>query len=105
MNERTTVVTIKPMYLAREEAARFLAISTTTLEGMAAKGEVPVPRQVSKGRVGWLVEELEAWARSRPKSELLPPENSGYGRAGKPSGDKPSRKSESRSSQALRSAS
>lgn len=79
----TTIVTIKPMYLAREEAARFLSISTTTLETMAAKCEAPGPRQVSKGRVGWLVEELEAWARNRPKSELLPPPDSGYGRAGK----------------------
>ncbi len=79
----TTIVTIKPLYLAREEAARFLGISTTTLEGLAAKGEAPGPRQVSKGRVGWLVEELEEWGRTRPKSVLLPPENSGYGRAGK----------------------
>lgn len=77
------IVTIKPMYLAREEAAKFLAIGTTTLEEMCAKGEAPAPRQVSKGRVGWLVEELEAWARSRPKSEALPPKNSGHGRAGK----------------------
>lgn len=77
------IVTIKPLYLAREEAAKLLAISTTTLETMAAKGEAPGPRQISKGRVGWLVEELEAWARSRPKSELLPPPDSGYGRAGK----------------------
>jgi predicted DNA-binding transcriptional regulator AlpA len=79
----STIVTIKPMYLAREEAAKLLAMSTTTLEGLAAKGEAPAPRQISKGRVAWLVEELEAWARSRPKSEMLPPENSGYGRAGK----------------------
>lgn len=77
------IVTIKPMYLAREEAAKFLSIGTTTFEELCAKGEAPSPRQVSKGRVGWLVEELEAWARSRPKSGSLPPKNSGYGRAGK----------------------
>lgn len=79
----TTIVTIKPLYLAREEAAKFLGIGTSTLEEMCAKGEAPGPRQVSRGRVGWLVEELEAWGRSRPKSESLPPKNSGYGRAGK----------------------
>jgi prophage regulatory protein len=86
----STVVTIKPMYLAREEAAKFLAIGTTTLEEMCAKGEAPAPRQVSRGRVGWLVEELEAWARSRPKSESLPPRNSGVGSAGKKARPTPS---------------
>lgn len=86
----TSIVTIKPMYLPRDEAAKFLSIGTSTLEEMCAKGEAPAPRQVSKGRVGWLVEELEAWARSRPKSESLPPRNSGVGRAGKKARPAPS---------------
>lgn len=79
----STIVTIKPLYLAREEAAKFLAISTTTLENMVAKGLAPKPRKVSPGRVGWLVEELEAWGRKLPESDMLPPPDSGYGRAGK----------------------
>lgn len=80
----TTIVTIKPMYLSREEAAKFLAISTSTLETLVSSGEAPKPRKVSKGRSAWLVEELEAWGRARPHSDLLPPESTGYGRAGKP---------------------
>jgi prophage regulatory protein len=79
----TTIVSIKPLYLSREEAAKFLAISTSTFESMVAKGEYPRPRKVSPGRVGWLVEELEAWGRARPHSDLLPAPDSGYGRAGK----------------------
>lgn len=80
----STIVTIKPMYLSREEAAKFLAISTSTFEGLVAKGEAPKPRRVSAARVGWLVEELEAWGRARPHSDMLPAPDSGYGRAGKP---------------------
>lgn len=82
----TTVVTIKPLYLAREEAAKFLAISTSTLEAMVARGEAPKPRKISKGRAAWLVEELEAWGRKLPTSDMLPPADSGYGRAGKAAG-------------------
>lgn len=77
------IVTLKPMYLAREEAAKFLAISTSTLEALVAAGDAPKPRKVSKGRSAWLVEELEAWGRARPASDLLPPPDSGYGRGGK----------------------
>ncbi len=80
----TTIVSIKPLYLSREEAAKFLAISTTTLESMVAKGLAPKPRKVSPARVGWLVDELEAWGRARPESDLAPPPDSGYGRSGKP---------------------
>lgn len=77
------VVTIKPMYLAREEAAKFLAISTSTLENLVAIGEAPKPRKVSKGRAAWLVEELEAFGRARPTSDQLPAPDCGFGRAGK----------------------
>lgn len=79
----TTIVSIRPLYLSREEAAKFLSIGTTTLDSLVAKGEAPKPRKVSAARVGWLVEELEAWGRARPHSDLLPAPDSGYGRAGK----------------------
>lgn len=78
------VVQLKPLFLAKPQAAEFLAISVSTLEGLVARGEAPKPRKLSSGRVAWLVEELEAWGRARPESDLLPPVNSGYGRAGKP---------------------
>lgn len=87
----TTVVSIKPLYLGREEAAKFLAISTSTLESLVAAGDAPKPRKVSKGRAAWLVEELEAWGRNRPASDLVPPPDSGYGRAGKAGAANPSK--------------
>lgn len=79
------IVTIKPMFLARSDAAAFLAIGESTFEDLVARGEAPKPRKVSKGRTAWLVEELEAWGRERPESDHLPPENCGYGRRRKES--------------------
>lgn len=78
------VVQLKPLYLARCEAAKFLAVSESMLEALASRGEMPKPRKLSKGRSAWLTAELEAWGMDRPVSDLLPPENGGYGRAGKP---------------------
>lgn len=78
----TSVVQIRPLYLARPDAAAFLAISESTLDSLVARGEAPKPRKLSAGRTAWLVEDLETWGRGRPESDLLPPKNCGYGRAG-----------------------
>jgi predicted DNA-binding transcriptional regulator AlpA len=78
------IVTIRPLYLARTDAAAFLAIGESTLDALVARGEAPKPRKLSKGRTAWLVEDLESWGRARPESDFLPPANSGYGRAGVP---------------------
>jgi predicted DNA-binding transcriptional regulator AlpA len=76
---------IKPLYLAREEAAAFLSISDSMLDKLVAQGDAPKPRKLSAGRVAWLVEELEAWGKGRPVSDLLPPPNAGHhGRSGNP---------------------
>lgn len=83
MNEKIDVVTIKPLYLARAQAATFLSISESMLDRLVQQGKVPKPRKLSPGRSAWLVKELEAWGEECPVSDLLPPENSGYGRAGK----------------------
>ncbi len=83
--ERSLIVSIKPMFLARADAAAFLTIGESTLDDLVARGLAPKPRKISAGRVAWLVEDLEAWGRERPESDFLPPENSGYGRRGKPS--------------------
>ena len=78
------IVQIRPLYLARPDAAAFLSISENTLDALVARGEAPKPRKVSAGRTAWLVEDLENWGRERPISDLLPPKNCGYGRAGAP---------------------
>lgn len=82
--ERPAIVRITPLYLARPDAAAFLAISESTLDNLVARGDLPKPRKLSAGRTAWLVDDLEHWGRERPESDLLPPKNSGYGRAGAP---------------------
>lgn len=79
-----TSVGLRPMLLSKVDSAAFLALSVSTFERLVARRKAPQPRQVSEGRVAWLVDELTTWARDLPASELLPPKNSGYGRAGKP---------------------
>lgn len=68
---------IQPRFVAKEAAAQMLAMSVKTFERCVQKGEIPKPRQLSAGRVGWLVSELDEWATQRPVSELLPPANTG----------------------------
>lgn len=79
-----SIVTITPLYLAKKDAAAYLSISESMFDSLVASGEIPRPRKLSAGRVAWLVEDLDTWGRSRPVSDLLPPKNSGYGRAGTP---------------------
>lgn len=80
------VITLAPVLLARPNAAAYLSISESMLDQLVARGEAPKPRRISAGRTAWLVDDLREWAQARPISDLLPPSNSGYGRAGKPAG-------------------
>lgn len=80
---RDPVIQIKPLYLASAQAASFLSISESMLIKLVAQGSAPKPRKLSAGRSAWLVEELEAWGKALPVSDLLPPVNCGLGRAGK----------------------
>ncbi|MBP8019088.1 MAG: AlpA family phage regulatory protein [Hylemonella sp.] len=81
---KDAIITIKPLYLAREQAAMYLSISDSMLDKLVAQGDAPKPRRISAGRTAWLVDELDAWGRARPVSDFVPPINSGHGRAGKP---------------------
>ncbi len=78
------IINFKPLYLARVNAAAYLSISESMLDKLVQNGDAPKPRKISSGRSAWLVEELDTWGRARPVSDLLPPANTGYGRAGKP---------------------
>ena len=60
------------LFASRERVADLLDISERTLEGLVAAGEIPPPRRISKGRVGWLWRELVEFAESRPVSDLAP---------------------------------
>lgn len=81
---KTSIVHVSPLFLARANAAAFLSISESMLDTLVARGDLPRPRKISAGRSAWLVDELVAWGRARPISDLLPPAKSGYGRSGKP---------------------
>ena len=72
-----TTVAITPRIVAKEIAAQVLSLSVKTFERLVQQGDMPKPRQISAGRVGWLVSELDEWAIKRPPSQLLPPENTG----------------------------
>ena len=76
-------MTIRPMFVDKQEAARILSLSESTFEELIRKNEFPKARLLSSRRVGWLVREVEEWAESRPVADLLPPPTTG-GRKGKP---------------------
>ena len=77
------IVTTKPGALALEAAAAYVSLSPSLLQKQVQQGDFPKPVQVSTRRVAWLTTELDAWLASRPRSQCLPPKNSGYGRRGK----------------------
>lgn len=72
-----STINLRPIYINLENTATMVALSITTVQTLVRKGEFPKPRQLSGGRVGWLVREVEAWAEARPVSELPPPPNTG----------------------------
>ena len=72
-----TTVAITPRLVAKEIAAQVLSLSVKTFERLVQQGDIPKPRQISAGRVAWLVAELDEWALKRPPSQILPPENTG----------------------------
>lgn len=72
-----STINLRPIYINLDTTAGMVALSVTTLQTLVRKGEFPKPRQLSGGRVGWLVREVEAWAEARQVSELPPPPNTG----------------------------
>jgi prophage regulatory protein len=85
-----STINLRPIYIDLQTVAAMVALSVTTVQTQVRKGEFPKPRQLSGGRVGWLVREVEAWAEARPVSELPPPPNTGAKKprasAGQPQG-------------------
>lgn len=58
-------------YLDRGELRRRLGdCSASTVRRMVAAGELPPPRLISTGRLGWLESEVDGWMRSRPVGSL-----------------------------------
>lgn len=77
-------INIEPLAVNKATAAAMLAdLGVTTFEELSRTEPLLQPRQISKRRVGYLVDDLRKWAASRPVSDQLPPPASGYGRNGK----------------------
>lgn len=51
--------------LSRREVASRLGVSTLTLDRMTARGESPRRVQISPRRVGYVLQDVEAWLRAR----------------------------------------
>lgn len=66
---------VAPIFLDLPAVVQAVALSESTVQELVRQGQFPPPRQLSGRRVGWLVRELEAWAESRPVSNLPPPHN------------------------------
>lgn len=64
-----------PIFLDLPAVVQAVALSESTVQELVRQGQFPAPRLLSGRRVGWLVRELEAWAESRPVSNLPPPHN------------------------------
>lgn len=75
--------------LRLEEILEVTTLSAATLYQLIHQGQFPAPRQLSKGRVGWLHREVIEWAERLPVSTILPPVNAGAGRRRKAAGDEP----------------
>lgn len=57
----------RPIMVSHQRAAAMLAeISERTLDQLVAEGRL-TPRQITKGRVGYLMREIEAFADDLPK--------------------------------------
>jgi prophage regulatory protein len=77
-------LTIEPLAVDKETAAAMLGgMSVSTLETLGRTEELLQPVELSSRRVGYLVENLRAWLRTRPKSTQLPPKGCQIGRGGR----------------------
>jgi prophage regulatory protein len=64
---------VKPIYLDVEGVAQAVSLSEMSIRRLIHAGTFPKARAISGRRVAWLVSEVEAWAESRPVSDLFPP--------------------------------
>jgi len=61
---------MKNRFLSKPEVLDITGLSHVTQWRMEKRGEFPLRRQISPGRVGWLESEILAWIESRPVSKI-----------------------------------
>lgn len=80
----TVVLSIEPLAVDKATAAAMLrGMSVSTLETLARTEPLLQPVELSGRLVGYPVDNLREWVRSRPKSTQLPPKNCHIGQVGK----------------------
>lgn len=78
------VLTIEPLAVDKKTAAAMLGgMSVSTLETLGRTEQLLQPVALSGRLVGYKVENLRAWLRTRPASTQLPPENCHLGQKGR----------------------
>jgi prophage regulatory protein len=65
------------LYFEKSELPEATTLSASTIDEEIRQGRFPKPRQIAGRRVGYLVEEVVEWARTRPVSDQPPPANTG----------------------------
>jgi prophage regulatory protein len=68
---------VAPLFVDLRTTAEMLSLSESGVQKLVRQGDLPAPRKLTQGRVGWLLRELQEWAEQRPVSDLLPPVNAG----------------------------
>lgn len=69
---------LRPLIVTLSQAAALLTLSTRTVQGLVREGRIPKPRLLSRGRVGWLLTDIERYVASLPESDLLCPPNTSW---------------------------
>jgi prophage regulatory protein len=72
------------LYFDKAEVAELTTLSEATIEEEIRQRRFPQPRQLAGRRVGWLVDDVLEWARTRPVSEQAPPANTGVRKPRRP---------------------
>ena len=55
------------VYISIKEVVRMTSLSRSTIYRLIKKGDFPKPRQLSSGRVGFILQEVIQWMRERGK--------------------------------------
>lgn len=63
------------LYFEKSELPGLTTLSESTIEEEIRQGRFPKPRQLANRRVGYFIDDIMEWARTRPISDQPPPPN------------------------------
>lgn len=62
---------VLPIHVAERQVCEATGLHRATIRRMEARGDFPGRRQLSPGRVGWPLSEIQKWLESRPATREL----------------------------------